>query len=221
MLLAIDTATKWAGIALYDGASVVAERGWQCLNTQTIELAPAIREVLELAGITPVELQSIAVALGPGSYTGLRVGLALAKGVALANGIPLIGVPTLDIIATSFGPAEMQLLVAVAAGRGRVSSSVYGWHSGEWLSKEGPFTDTWESLLSRLGGEATLFAGEISPAAGKLIRSANRAYRLASPASSVRRAGYLAELGWRRLRKGLADDSRDLAPIYARDPAGK
>jgi tRNA threonylcarbamoyladenosine biosynthesis protein TsaB len=220
MLLAIDTATRWAGIALHDGSHVVAERGWQCLNSQTIELTPAIDEMLKLARVTPVDLQGVAVAIGPGSYTGLRVGLAMAKGLALANGIPLVGVPTLDIVSASFGPRPEQLLVAVAAGRDRVAAAGYQWRGGEWLAEKGPVTDTWESLLSRMSGEATIFAGEITPAAGKLIRSANKAYRLASPASSVRRAGYLAELGWRRLRKGLADDSRDLAPIYMRDPAG-
>lgn len=220
MLLAIDTATRWAGIALHDGDNVIAEKGWQCLNTQTIELAPAIGDMLAQASLSPADLKGIAVALGPGSYTGLRVGLALAKGLALANGIPMVGVPTLDIVAASFGPMPESLLAVVAAGRGRVSASRYHWHGGQWQSKEEAKTETWEGLLSQMSGEATLFAGEITPAASKLIRAASREYRLASPASSVRRAGYLAELGWRRLRKGLADDSRDLAPLYARDPAG-
>ena len=87
MILAIDTATRWAGLALHDGTAVIAEHGWRCLNNHTIEMTPAIDDMLKQAGVEPADLSGIAVAIGPGSYTGLRVGLALAKGLALANGL--------------------------------------------------------------------------------------------------------------------------------------
>jgi tRNA threonylcarbamoyladenosine biosynthesis protein TsaB len=220
MLLAIDTATRWAALALYDGTQVIAELGWRCLNTHTIELTPALDEMFGRAGMVAADLSGIAVAIGPGSYTGLRVGLALAKGLALANQVPLIGVQTLDILAASFGPAERQLLVAAAAGRSRVCAAVYQWQGESWQMVSSPVIETWETLLAGLGGQATLFAGEISQAAAKEIRAASRDHRLARPATSVRRAGYLAELAWRRLKKGQVDDVSSLAPIYLRDPAG-
>ena len=69
----------------------------------------------------------MAVALGPGSYTGLRIGLGFAKGLALANQIPLIGVPTLDILAASVGELPGRLLLAAEAGRTRVCVAVYQW----------------------------------------------------------------------------------------------
>ncbi|MCA9872014.1 MAG: tRNA (adenosine(37)-N6)-threonylcarbamoyltransferase complex dimerization subunit type 1 TsaB, partial [Anaerolineales bacterium] len=163
MILAIDTATRWAGLALHDGTAVIAEYGWRCLNNHTIELTPAIAEMGQRVGVTPSDWKGIAVAVGPGSYTGLRVGLALAKGLALANRIPLIGVPTLDIVAASVHQYPQQLLVAAAAGRSRVCAAVYEWHSrGGWQARRPPVIDSWENILSGLS-KPTLFVGEITP----------------------------------------------------------
>ena len=94
MILAIDTATDWMGLALHDGSSVLAEFGWRSRRTQTIELAPAVAQLWARTGVSAGDLSAIAVAIGPGSYTGLRVGLALAKGIALGQKLPLVGVPT-------------------------------------------------------------------------------------------------------------------------------
>ena len=220
MILAIDTATRWAGLALHDGTAVIAEHGWRCLNNHTIELTPAINEMLKQAGIEPADLSGITVAIGPGSYTGLRVGLALAKGLALANGLPLIGVPTLDIVAVSFGRREGQLVVVAEAGRKRISAAGYGWHGrAGWTCEWGPDNSTWDELLAQVEGSTT-FAGEIVPEAAKKIRAVGSHFQVALPARSIRRAGHLAELGWQRLRAGKADDAAVLAPIYLRDPAG-
>ncbi len=220
MLLAIDTATRWVGLALHDGMSIVAESGWRCLNTHTIELTPAIGEMLARADVEASDLRGIAVAVGPGSYTGLRVGLALAKGLALANQTSLVGVPTLDIVAAAFGPFEGQLLVSAVIGRHRICAATYEWARKRWLVSQEPTIETWESLLDRLDERPTLFAGEISRDAARLIRTRGRNYVIAPPSTSVRRAGFLAELGWRRLRKDGGDDAGGTTPIYLRDPAG-
>lgn len=219
MILAIDSATRWAGLALHDGTAVIAEHGWRCANNHTIELSPAIDAALRRAGLEPADLAAIAVAIGPGSYTGLRVGLALAKGLALANGLPLIGVPTLDIVAASFGRRDEQLVVVAEAGRRRITAAGYAWN-GRWQLAWGPENDTWGELLPKIA-EPTLFAGEISAEAAKLIRQAGTPLQVERPSRSVRRAGCLAELGWERLRKGDVDDTAVLAPVYMRDPAGK
>lgn len=221
MILAIDTATRWAGLALHDGTAVIAEYGWRCINTHTIELAPAIDNMLQRTSLSPADLSAITVAIGPGSYTGLRVGLALAKGLALANGIPLIGVPTLDILATSFGRREGQLIVVVEAGRRRISAAGYIWQEpAGWALQWGPKNNTWDGLLAKMKGSAT-FAGEISPEAVKQIRAADNQFQVALPSRSVRRAGCLAEMGWQRLRAKTADNASTIAPTYLRGPAGE
>lgn len=219
MILAIDTATRWLGIGLHDGTAVLAETGWRCRNNHTIELTPSIQALLARTQTTPADLSGIAVAIGPGSYTGLRVGLAVAKGMALAHQTPLLGVMTLDIVAAAMGPQPGQLVVTAEAGRTRVCAAVYQWQDEQWQVQTPPDIFTWSELLQSLDAP-TLFAGEISAAARKQIQSAEQPFRIAAGFESVRRAGVLAELGWRQLRSGRTDTAQSLVPVYLRDPAG-
>ena len=221
IILAIDTATRWTGLALHDGKTVIAEQGWRSVNTQTIELTPAIGQLLSRANVNAADLRAVAVAIGPGSYTSLRVGLAVAKGLSLAHQIPMVGVPTLDIAAASIGLRTGSLVVVVEAGRKRVIAGMYRWQEKKgWQASERPIIETWETLLFHLE-TSTTFAGEISPEAAKLIRATKKPFYLVPAAASVRRAGYLAEIGWQRMRQGLVDDAASLAPSYLRDPSGK
>ena len=221
IILALDTATRWTGLALHDGKSVIAEQGWRSLHTQTVELTPAIGQVLARSDINVADLRAVAVAIGPGSYTSLRVGLAVAKGLSLAHQIPLVGVPTLDITAASIGLRTGSLVVIAEAGRKRVIAGMYRWQEKKgWQASERPIVETWETLLFHLE-TSTTFAGEISPEAAKLIRASKKPFYLVPAAASVRRAGFLAEIGWQRIRQGLVDDAASLSPSYMRDPSGK
>lgn len=220
MILALDTATRWTGLALHDGKRVIAEQGWSSKHTQTVELTPAVGRLLATADIKVADLRAIAAAIGPGSYTSLRVGLAVAKGLSLAHQIPLIGVPTLDIISAAIGLRTGSLVVIVEAGRKRVIAGTYRWQERKgWQASEKPIVETWETLLFHLE-TSTTFAGEISPDAAKLIRASKKPFYIVPAAASVRRAGYLAEIGWQRVRQGLVDDASSLAPTYLRDPSG-
>ncbi len=221
MILAIDTATRWLGLALHSGTAVLAESGWRCLNNHTIELTPSIQQLLQQTGATMADLSGIAVAIGPGSYTGLRVGLAVAKGLALANQTPLLGVSTLDCLAAGIGAQSGKLVAVAEAGRTRVCTAVYEWQTNGWQATHSPTIDSWDELLTRLEGDGRyLFAGEITPEAAKQIRAAGKEFRVALPAASVRRAAVLAEIGWRRLRQGQVDDATNLAPLYLKEPDG-
>jgi tRNA threonylcarbamoyladenosine biosynthesis protein TsaB len=220
MILAIDTATRWAGLALYDGRTLLAEVGWHSKNNHTVELAPGVADLMRRTEVAPGDLAAVAVAIGPGSYTGLRIGLGFAKGLALANHTRLIGVPTLDIVAAGQPLSEGTLVAIAEAGRTRVCAGTYEWKGKKgWQSQTTPVISSWDELLATVDGPAT-FAGEIKPAAAKKIRAAGKSLRMASAASSARRAGYLAEIGWERLRRGWIDDPATLAPIYLRDPSG-
>ena len=78
MLLAIDTATRYASLALYNGERVLSEETWRTANYHTVELMPAVVRMLERQGVSAEALSAVGVSLGPGSFTGLRVGLAVA-----------------------------------------------------------------------------------------------------------------------------------------------
>ena len=89
MLLAVDTSTLWVGLALYDGKSVISEETWLSQNHHSVELAPALASLLGRSGVTGHDLSALAIALGPGSFTSLRIGLAFIKGLALALHLPV------------------------------------------------------------------------------------------------------------------------------------
>ena len=99
MLFAVDTSTTQMVLAIYDGAQVLGEYAWRSGQRHTVELAPAVADLLTRCALTMNDIKALGVALGPGSFTSLRVGLALVKGLALSRHIPLIGIPTLDILA--------------------------------------------------------------------------------------------------------------------------
>lgn len=125
MLLAFDTATHAVTVALHDGTSVVAESTVVDPLRQGELLAPKIRQVLRDAGVEPAELARIAVGVGPGPFTGLRVGVVAARTMGVALGIPVVGVCTLDVIAAAVQSPE-PFLVATDARRKEVYWARYG-----------------------------------------------------------------------------------------------
>jgi tRNA threonylcarbamoyladenosine biosynthesis protein TsaB len=212
MLLAVDTSTAQVGLALYDGTQVVSEYAWRSGQRHTVELAPAVSELLARCGLTMNDVQALGVALGPGSFTSLRVGLSLVKGFALARSLPLIGVPTLEILAAAQPLSKLPLLVAIQAGRGRLAAGWYKRSRGSWKAKGTPRVVTAKALVEEVESPMILCA-ELTMAERQTL-AANRAIQLASPADSVRRPAVLAELAWRRWQAGDVDDSAALAPIY-------
>ena len=98
MLLGIDTATERASVALDDGREINSEHSWRSGNNHTVELASYVNRMMITADVNAQLLRGIAVAIGPGSFTGLRIGLGFAKGLSIAYSIPLVGVSTLSLI---------------------------------------------------------------------------------------------------------------------------
>jgi tRNA threonylcarbamoyladenosine biosynthesis protein TsaB len=234
MLLALDTSTRSVGIALYDGVSVIAEAAWTGKDHHTVDLAPAVAGMLHRAGLNFDALTGLAAAIGPGSFTGLRIGLALAKGLALARRLPLVGVPSLDVLAAAQPIRSMPLAAVLRAGRGRLAVGWYlpgqdeplavqaGSHPAPrripqagraWLASEPIEVLTLLELSARIESP-TLVAGELDEEERRLLARKRRNVLLASPAQCVRRPAFLAELGWLRLQAGQQDDPAALAPIY-------
>lgn len=214
MLLAIDTSTSWISLALYDGVTVRYEETWQSQYHHTVELAPAIDQIFKRTGTGSQDLTGIAVALGPGSFTSLRIGLAAAKGFALALKIPVMGVPSLDVVALAQPLEEDKPLVAVLqAGRTRLAYAVYQVKDGAWVRESDPDIITPKDLVQTIT-EPTLISGELSEQARAVIGRRWKNAMVAQPARSLRRAGFLAEMGWDRMMKDQVDDPVTLTPIY-------
>ena len=211
MLLAVDTSTAQVGLALYDGAQVIAEYSWRSNRRHTVELAPAISDLLARCGLAMNDVHALGVALGPGSFTSLRVGLALVKGLALSKKIPIIGIPTLDILAHVQPASKHPLICAIQAGRGRFAIGVYKSSKKGWQAQGPARVVNLESLKDEIGSPSIL-CGEFT--AEEIQKIKNKNIHLASPAQSVRRPAVLAEFAWARWQTGDTDDEASLAPIY-------
>lgn len=212
MLLALDTATDFASIALYDGRQVTAELNWRSPRRHTSDLAPQVAALLRLQGRTPADLSAIAVAIGPGSYTGTRVAVSLAKGIVAAAGLPLLGIPTLDALAYPH-LGDLPVCALLAAGRGRYDWAMYApaalpQRMGDWG------LDRLPDLLPKLALPLRL-VGELSAEDEAYVRqTCGDAAIIVPQALAVRRAGALAALAWQRWQRGETDDATALSPIY-------
>lgn len=217
MLLAVDTSTSQIGLGLFDGAQVVAETLWYSEQHHTVELAPGLADLLRRAVVSMSDMQAVGVAIGPGSFTALRVGLAFVKGLALARKLPLVGIPTLDILAAAQPPAKMPLLAVLQAGRGRVAVQRYKSIPNGWKSEGAAEITTVDALADTIE-KPTLVAGELT--AGERQRLARKKVNvvLAPPALCVRRPSVLAQLAWARWQAGEVDEAERLAPVYLQLP---
>lgn len=213
MLLAIDTSTAQMGLALYDGAQVAAESMWTSRQHHTVELAPAVAELLRRCGLDASALEAIGVALGPGSFTSLRVGLAFAKGLVLARRLPLIGVPTLDILAAAQPVTDLPLAAVLQAGRGRLAVGWYEPAGTSWRATGPASVETAESLARSIR-HPSIVCGELTAEDRQRLKRKRVNVTLSPPSRSVRRPGILAELAWGRWRSGMLDDAAGLSPIY-------
>jgi tRNA threonylcarbamoyladenosine biosynthesis protein TsaB len=218
-ILAIDTATELASVALYDAErGPRAESTWYTSMNHTVELMPAVVQILERQGMTAEQLDGLAVALGPGSFTGLRIGLSVAKGLCLSLDAPIAGIPTLDTVAYAHYGQDLPICAILQAGRGRICVAFYENHEREWQRTSDYHLATLDELDDQVRVR-TLFCGEIDISL-KAALEAQLGERIvvASPASSLRRAAYLAELGWQRLRTSKGDDLASLEPLYLHYP---
>lgn len=212
MLLAVDTSTAQVGLALYDGSQVIGEYAWRSSQRHTVELAPAIFELLGRCSLKMEDIRALGVALGPGSFTSLRVGLSLVKGLALSRQLPLIGIPTLDILAAAQASSKLPLAVAIQAGRGRFAVGWYKRSRNGWRAKGPARVLTLEALINEVNSPIRL-CGELTAKERQML-AGKPEIQLASPAQSVRRPAILAELAWARWQAGDVDDEATLAPLY-------
>jgi tRNA threonylcarbamoyladenosine biosynthesis protein TsaB len=231
MLLTLDTSTAFASVALADGETILADLTWRVENRHSVELLPRIQELLRALRVATNQLDAIAVAVGPGSFNGVRAGVATAKGLALALGVPITGIPTLDVIAWGARLAPSEIWALLDAGRGEVYAAAYETASATaetWCPRdittesdaEAATYHIWtpQALAAHVSDGATLI-GEMRPAleADVLAALAGRA-RLAAPAEP-RRGAWLAALGEARLRAGHGITPAALEPLYLRRPA--
>jgi tRNA threonylcarbamoyladenosine biosynthesis protein TsaB len=214
--LSIDTASSLASIALSRGGSVFADKAWECRRNHTVEVLPAIDMLLTEAGVGKGALSAVFVSTGPGMYTGLRVGIAIAKGLAVPLGLPLVGVGRLELDAYPHAGYEGGIVAIHRAGRGDLAWASYA--GGPWRELTAPLLSKPAELAGAIESP-TLFTGEVDEELGALLRGELGALASIAPSPAAGRARALAELGSARLGAGGPSNLALLRPIYLRPPA--
>jgi tRNA threonylcarbamoyladenosine biosynthesis protein TsaB len=215
MILALDTSTQWMGISLFDGSLVLYEKVWKTNRRHTVELSPAIEKALLDTDIDKKDLKGIAVALGPGSFTSLRIGLAVAKGFSLSLHIPLMGVPSLYITARGIPTQDIDLICLLRAGRGRFAAMKYICVEKKWESR-GELSVVTAHELEKSITSRTLVCGEMDIDEKKILARRWRNIQFANPPQNIRRPSILANIAYERFIVEDFDDAASTAPIYLR-----
>lgn len=199
---------------------LLAEINVQTGNTHSERLMPQIKKLFVLAGVSPAGLNALAVSIGPGSFTGLRIGLTTAKTLAYAWGKPVVGVPTLEALAFGCPSGAGWVSAMLDAQKGRVYQTLYQWNNGAlaeiWpvriVSAEQAFQE-----LARLDEPVTVVGESVRDYAA-LAEAAGNRICLAPEHAAMPRAACVAFLGLAGWQAGLAVDPMTLNPLYVRRP---
>lgn len=230
MLLALDTATTTAALAVYDlkQQQLLAELTWEARRRQTQDLLSMAQTLLAQLDLTPAQVTALAVTTGPGSFTGVRIGISTVKGIALA--LPtrprIVGLPTLAVTAAPWLPLLQHLqpdgiiCAVIHAGRGR-----YNWVNftpQQTLWRPGVadhHTGTVAELVTALAQAAypLVCVGETDATLAAAVQSLSHVTML-DAVSGWRRAGQLARLAGLHLVAGIEDQLSALEPLYLRAP---
>ncbi len=216
----MDTSTLTGAAALLEGDTVVAECRLNLAVTHSERLLPAIDHVLKAAGRTLAEVDGLAVAVGPGSFTGLRIGLSTLKSLAFAARKPLAGVPTLDALAWSLPFALHPVCPILDAKKGEVYTALYRTDAGRldrlWDYRAVAPEALAVALVAELHGPVVFLGDGVAPFAPLLGRILGADARFAPPAQRLPSAVTVAELGHAALERGESADPATLTPLYLR-----
>jgi tRNA threonylcarbamoyladenosine biosynthesis protein TsaB len=217
-VLGIDTSTSCGSLGIINDDAVVAEYALFRDETHSTRLIPAIQNLLKEARLDLDEIDGIAVSLGPGSFTGLRVGLSAVKGLALAAERPVVGVPTLNALASNLPFTHYQICPLVDARKGEVYTALYKDGEGGQVEQLTPYQVVAPlDLLEKIPPQETIFLGDGVEAYGELIEERFGANALfAPPHLRFLRGSTVAEIGLQRFKRGEQDDISSLVPIYVR-----
>jgi len=225
LTLGIDTATPTGGVALADEGKVVVSRSCPLRLTHSESLLPVIAELLEEAAVPVSRLEAVAAATGPGSFTGLRVGLATARGLAVGLGIPVAGVPTMEALALPFRGESLPVWILVPSKRDYVFAGVFRWleKGGEWeIERIRPEENRRiEEFLSDLGEPAFLGGPGLSLVEEQVRAVGGSSVRIDARSRQPSDGSGVAVLGERMALRGLAQAPSLVRPFYVVEKVAK
>jgi tRNA threonylcarbamoyladenosine biosynthesis protein TsaB len=219
IILALDTTTRGGSVAVADDERMLALLPGDESRTHGERLPGEIARALEMAALSKAQIDLLAVATGPGAFTGLRIGLAAIQGLAMTLHKPVVGISALDALAAQVPPGDAELIVPwMDAQRGDVFATLIDAQSGATIempvaSNPAALLDAWRQHLD---GRRAVFIGDAAARDAELIaRGGNGRWTIRRPGPL---APQIAELGRERAARGESGPPHALEPIYVRRP---
>jgi len=218
-ILAVDTSSVVAGIAVMDDEQLLYEAYSHNRRNHSEILMPLMEHALKSCGMTVQDIDLLAVSIGPGSFTGLRIGVSTIKGLAQALDIPIAGVPTLDVLAHNVITNNSLVCPVMDARRDQVYTALYR-REGDFCTRLMPYSALHISELAEklIGyGEPVIFTGDgIASYKAKLKEMMGDSALFAPSYLALQRASVIAWLGRKEAAAGRTVTCFDLEPFYLR-----
>lgn len=215
-LLAVDTATESCGVAVITDGCVQAELSLNHGGTHTKFILAAVDTVLNLMEAALTDIDAFAVTKGPGSFTGLRIGISTIKGMAFATGKPIIGVSSLKVLAHQAGGDSPLVCPIIDARRNEFYWCVYRRKGGDLISLSGEQVGPVDRLADQITDTCMFIGNAVPRCATQLPQLVKYKVQWAPAGDNVIRPAVLAQLAWQRFQKGIVDDAQTLVPVYIR-----
>jgi tRNA threonylcarbamoyladenosine biosynthesis protein TsaB len=216
-VLGIDTSTSCGSVGLIDGHSLIADYLLNIPVTHSERLLGAIDLVLREARCPIENLDGWAISLGPGSFTGLRIGVSTVKGLAFSTGKPLAGVSTLDVLASQIQPTSHLICPILDARKKEVYTAFYRYAQGDSLKRLSTYMAIRPEDLAKKIEEPTIFLGNGVKTYGEFLLSTLPSLVILPPALlHLPHGSTVAKLGFELLEKGEGLDISAFTPIYVR-----
>jgi tRNA threonylcarbamoyladenosine biosynthesis protein TsaB len=213
-LLAIETSGRIGSIALSDGGRILYEEQFPHGLQHAAKIITVIDSLCRGQNWKPADLGQVYVSIGPGSFTGLRIGVTVAKTLALATGVQLVAVPTVRVLVENAPPEARHVIVVLDAKRGQIFTARFERTADGWIEHEPAHLDTLAAMLARSPRPVHLLGEGLgyhaAPADSTVISTDPETWRA--------RAGAVAKLGWQMAQAGQFTDRLKLAPLYVRVP---
>ncbi|MDP3110961.1 MAG: tRNA (adenosine(37)-N6)-threonylcarbamoyltransferase complex dimerization subunit type 1 TsaB [Thermodesulfovibrionales bacterium] len=220
-ILAIDTSTMLGGIAIMDELNLIAETRLNVKATHSERLMAEIEHCLKQSSLKISDIDVFAVAIGPGSFTGLRIGLSAVKGLSYATGKPIVSVPTLDALALNFPYSRYPVCTMLDARKKEVYAALFEWDNDNFkkLTNETSINpeEFMRNVLLRGEYDKIIFAGEGAVIyKDKIIEVMGEKAIFASPEKTVPSPANVAYIGFKKALRGEFSEPVSLVPIYIR-----
>jgi len=215
-ILAVDTATKSCSVAIVDGDALLAEETVVATQTHSKHLMEMVDAVIKKAGLTISDVDCFAVTKGPGSFTGLRIGISSVKGMAAASGKPIVGISTLDALAFPFSMSSYLICPLIDAYRGEVYTAFYRFKNGVLEEKTSEKAISPEKLFRDIK-EDCLFVGNGVISNKNIIKEKmDKLSHFPLPCQNEIMAYTVANLSMSRFISNDIDNNADFTPHYIR-----